>query len=265
MPLQATIEAAEFDALPDTTTLGKDSFVKNEKENKFFLNLPDAEASKLAFSLTDSVNKLTENNKNLLTQKGAVNDKLKPWEALGKTPEEIAELINSKRPEDVQKLVEAHNTEKETLKKSFEEPLNAAKLRADKFEQLHRENLAKSTISKLRADHSLDETAEFVLRDFIRVVPVEEGSDDYTIKVFDGGQPALVAGQPMTPDQLVTGFREAKRFQTMFLAGGGGGTGANPNQQNSGGGGKAMNRTSFEALSSEAQFKHIREGGTLTD
>ncbi len=35
MPLLATLDAAAFDALPDKTEIGKDSYVKNEKDNTF--------------------------------------------------------------------------------------------------------------------------------------------------------------------------------------------------------------------------------------
>lgn len=246
MPLQAMLEAAEYDALPDTTVLGKDSFAKNDEQNKFFLNLPPDEAGKLAFNLQKSIAKLTDNNKELLKQKGEANTKAQAFELLGKTPDEIKELIESKRPEDVQKLVEAHKEEIAKITRSFEEPLTAAKTKAEKLEAQVRQSLASSEISKLVTAYDLDpETAPAILERYIKPVPVDEGSDEYVTRVFDNGQPALIAGQPMTTEQLIKGWIDNKKYQAIFRAGTGGGGGADGRQQSSGGG--SIIRVSREA------------------
>src|SRR6185369_632480 len=149
MPLQAVISEAEFDALPDSTTLGKDSFVKNEKTNEIFLNLPDGEAGKLAFNLQQSIEKLTKNNKELLQQKGEANAKSQAWEAIGKTPEEVAEQLKSRRPEDLQKLIESHKTELEAIKKSGVEETAKERAAREALEGEYASTKLDSTIEKL--------------------------------------------------------------------------------------------------------------------
>lgn len=254
MPLQAHIEAAAFDALPDVTVLGKDSFVKNEKEGKFFLNLPADEAGKLAFNLQESNRKLQENNADLLRQKGEANAKAKPWESFGKTPDEIRELLESKRPEDITALVAKHNADLDAMKTSFAE---AEKQKAAAIEALQRqlaETNTKATISRLRADYDLDDTAEHVLSSYIRSEPKEEGSLEFVTRVYDNGSPALLAGEPMTPDQLIKSFREAKKYNGMFQVGSGEGTGSTSRQ------GTAATGKHLEGLTGTALLQAARRG-----
>lgn len=236
MPLQAILEAAEFDALPDVTVLGKDSFVKNEKENKFFLNLPADEAGKLAFNLQSSVAKLEANNKELLKQKGEANRESETFKSLGKTPDELKELLNSKRPEDLQKLIEKHNADMEAVKASFTESDNQKTEIVQKLQQQLADTNTKAAISRLRNEFDLNDMADFVLRDFIRSEPKDEGSTEYVTRVYENGNPALHAGEPMTPDQLIKGFQDGKKFLQMFNAGNGGGTGASNRQGSTGNG-----------------------------
>lgn len=268
MPLQAHLEAAEYEALPDVTVLGKDSFVKNEKENKFFLNLPADEAGKLAFNLQASVAKLEANNKELLKQKGEINTKATAYESLGKTPDELKELLNSKRPEDLQKLIEKHNADMEAVKASYAE---AEKQKAEAIQRLQQQladTNTKAEISRLRNDFDLNDTSEFVLKEFIRSEPKEEGSLEFVTRVYENGNPALHAGEPMTPDQLIKSFQEAKKFPAMFNGGTGGGTGATNRQSANGGGGKlftvsASASKSNPALYEQAKAEADKVGGTV--
>ena len=103
-----------------------------------------------------------------------------------------------------------------------------------------------------------DETADYVLRDFIKVVPKEEGSTEYTVKVFENGQEALVAGQPQTPAGLIKGFQEAKKFPAMFNVSDGAGTG-NTNRAGAVNGSKQ-----YEGLSPVDKLTAARENGVKT-
>jgi len=265
MPLQAILEAADFDALPDTTILGKDSFVKNEKENKFFLNLPDAEAAKLAFSQQASIAKLTGNNAELLKQKGAANAEAEAFKTLGKSPDELKELLNSKRPEDINKLVADYAAKEESLRKSYEDSLTASNAKAEAAARQLQDTITRATISRLRAEFDLNDTADFVLRDYIRAEPKEEGSADYVTRVYQDGNPALVAGQPMSPEQLIGTFREGKKYLAMFNAGDGGGAGGTNRQATQNNNSKQMKREAFFAMPPAEQSKFSIEGGAVVD
>jgi hypothetical protein len=134
-------------------------------------------------------------------------------------------LSKANRPEDVTKLVTDYEAKMKSMAESYEEPIKKATERATKLEQQIQQSLQTSAIANLRNEFDLNETADYVLRDYIKVVPSAEGSDDYVVKVIENGQPALVAGQEMKPEQLITGWREQKKFPAMFNAGDGGGAG----------------------------------------
>lgn len=228
MPILAVLDETAHGGLDESL---KTLYVQNTEDKKFYLDIAPDEAAKVAFNLQSDVKKKEDLLKKAHDAKRVAEDKAKLYEVLGLTPEQITELRDSKRPEDIQKLVEAHKTEIEKVTKSFEEPLTAAQEKAKKYEAEIQKQLTASAIAKLRNDFDLNETADYVLRDFIRAVPREEGSDEYVTAVFENGSPALVAGQPMTPDQLIKGFQEGKKFPAMFNAGIGGGTGGTNRQQ----------------------------------
>lgn len=255
MQLQATITPDAFAALPDSTVLGKDAFAENTKENLFFLNVPDSEARKLAFSLNTELEKLRDNNRELLKQKGEVNSKVKDFEALGKTPEEIKELLDSKRPEELMKLIADHKTEMDTLKQSYEGPMQALTADNERLKSQIADSVSRAAISKLRTDYDLNDTADYILRDFIKAVPSDDG---YQTRVFENGQEALVAGQPMTPEQLIKGFQEQKRFSAMFNVSEGGGTGVTRSAANAG------LQKRLEGLSAVERLKVARQNGATT-
>jgi hypothetical protein len=229
MPLQAIVEAAEFDALPDVSVIGKDLFVKNEKENKFFLNLPDSEAAKLAVGLQQSVAKLTANNKELLTQKGEANAKVEAWSAIGKTPEEVTEQLKSRRPEDLQKLVEAHKLELDAIKKSGSEETLKERTAREALESEYAATKLDSTLEKLVNKFDMRPSARFALKEAIKVERDDAGK--FVTRVYgDDGQPAYLAQAPMTPEQLVGQWQEKKQYPELFNAGTGGGAGSSSRQ-----------------------------------
>lgn len=255
MPLLAILDENAHGALDDSL---KTLYVQNSENRQFYLDIPPDEAGKLAFNLQGKVTKLEDNNKKLMTEKANALERLKPFESLGKSPEEITATLASNQPENVTKLVTDYETKLSSLKASYEEPLTKAKERAESLQRQMVEHLQRSTIQKLRNEFDLNETAEYVLRDFIRVVPVAEGSDEFTVKVYENGQPALKAGEEMKPDQLINGFREAKKFAAMFNAGDGGGTGASNRQTGANGASR------YDGLSPTETLKQARRDGVQT-
>ncbi len=255
MPLLAVLDEAAHGGLDESL---KTLYKQNTENKNFYLDIVPDEAAKLAFTLQTQF----ENKKKELTAKHTELNTLKAevdgYAKIGKTPDEIKELIDSKRPEDVAALVTKYETEKEALKQSFEAPLQAATERARQLEEQIQKSLTQTAIQKLRNEYDLNETADYVLRDFIKVVPAEEGSSQYAVKVFDNGQEALVAGQPQTPDQLIKSFQEAKKFPAMFNVGSGGGTGTT-NRTTS-----VNNGAKYEGLSAVEKLKEARRNGVST-
>jgi hypothetical protein len=235
MPILAVLDEGAHGALDESL---KSLYVQNSETKQFYLDIAPDEAAKVAFNLQ----KQFDNKKTELTNKhkelNEAKAKVAAFEGLGKSADEIKAALESNRPEAVTELMEKHRTELESLKKSYEEPLTQATEKAKRYEAQVQQSLADAAISKLIADHELDpETAPAILRDYVKAVPKEEGSDEYRTQIFENGSPALVAGQPMSGEQLLNGWREGKKFQRMFLAGEGGGSGA-PAKQGGAFGGK---------------------------
>lgn len=253
MPLLAVLDETAHGALDDSL---KTLYKQNTENKNFYLDIAPDEAAKVAFGLQADVKKKEDLLKKAHEEKRAAEAKAGLFDTLGKTPDEIKELIESKRPEDIQKLIETHRTELETVKRSYEEPIATATQRAERAERQAMDLMARTKIQELRNQYDLNDTADYVLRDFIKVVPVEE-TGEFAVKVFENGQPALVAGQEMTPDQLVKSFQEAKKFPAMFNVSDGAGTGTNrfagPN-----------NGKQYEGLSPVEKLNLAREQGVKT-
>jgi hypothetical protein len=222
MPILAVLDEAAHGSLDDSL---KTLYVQNTEDKKFYLDISPDEAGKVAFNLQKQLdNKKTELT-NVHKEKNELKKTVDTFSTLGKSADEIKAALEANRPEEVTKLVSDYEAKIKTLSESFEEPIRTAKERAEKLEAQYRKTLQESAVSKLRNQFDLNDAADHVLKDFIQVVPAAEGSDDYVVQVFENGQPALVAGQPMKPDQLITSWREQKKYSGIFNAGDGGGAG----------------------------------------
>lgn len=226
MPIQAVLDDSAYGALDESL---KSLYVQNDENKQFYLDIAPDEAAKVAFNLQKQFEAKKKDLERVHGEKTALAQKMKIFEDLGKSPEEIKNALTANQPEDILKLTEKHKTELEQIKASFETPMNETKAKAEKYEAQLRKALESSTISKLVADHGLDpEIAPNVLANYIKAVPKEEGSDEYTIGVFEDGNPAVIAGQPMTPEKLVAQWREQGKYKNMLLAGTAAGSGLKP-------------------------------------
>src|SRR5207237_3378953 len=118
MSLQAIISKEAFEALPDTGTIGKDLFKKNEKDNQFYLNLQGDEAAKLAIPLQEKVTKLETNNAALLDEKVKALARATKFEKLGKTPEELETFLKENKTEDAAALEAKYKAQFESVEKA---------------------------------------------------------------------------------------------------------------------------------------------------
>lgn len=235
MPLLATLDAAAFDALPDKTELGKDSYVKNEKENVYNLNMSGDEAAKLAIGLQQEKVKLAANNKDLLNEKVAAAKKLEPWEKLGKTPEEIEAILKEGKTPDAARLEEEHKAKLASIEREAARQVESAKNDAAQalekskayLGQLQGE-MKRVVVAELKTKFGMNDLADDWLSNRIQVVPETEDSDKFVVRVFENGQLAYKAGQPMLPAELVEDARTKPTLTGMFDGGTGGGSSADP-------------------------------------
>lgn len=263
MPLTAILEESAFSTLDESL---KPLYQQNTENNQYYLDIAPTEAEKLAFNLQQEKQKLANNNAELLKQKGEINNKVKAFEALGKTPEEIKQLLESNRPEEINKLIEKYESEKLSISKSFEESLSAEKTAREKYQNQLKQTKLDTAIQQVILDFDLDrEIAPANLREYLQVVESEDGN--ISIQVVENGQPALVAGQPKSVEQLLNGFKEQKKLLKMFNAPNGGGTGASNRQGGGHDSAKTMKRSEWETRSRSGEnfTEFFAKGGRLVD
>lgn len=234
----------------------KTFYVQNTDTNEWWLNVD--EPARLDVAGSKTLQNKKDELKRIHDEKKAIADELAAYKALGKSADELKAALEANRPEEVTKMVKDHQDEIAALKRSFEEPLESAKARAAKLEAQVQNALIQSEIAKLRDTYGLNDAANFTLKEYIKVVPKEEGSDEFVVKVFENGQEALVAGQPQTPDQLIKGFQEQKKYPWMFNVGDGAGTGNTNRTTNSG-----LNKQ-LEGLPAVERLKVARQNGATT-
>jgi hypothetical protein len=251
--LSAVLNDADYTAVDESL---KTFYQQNSETKDWWLDVD--EPGKLDVTGQKELERLRTHNKTVLGEKKTAAEKLAAYEAFGKSPDELKAALEANRPEEVTKMVADYETKFENLKKSFEEPLSHATERAKKLESQIQQTLAATEIAKLRNEYDLNETADYVLRDFIKVVPKEEGSDEFSVKVYENGQPYQVAGQDVSPSQFIKGLQEAKKFPAMFNAGTGGGTGGTNRQVGANG------SKQYEGLSPTEKLNLAREQGVKT-
>jgi hypothetical protein len=263
MPLLAILDEGAHGALDDSL---KNLYVQNAENKQFYLDISPDEAGKVAFNLQKEKELLKTNNSELLKQKGEANTKLKAYESLGKAPDEIKAALGANQPENVTKMVADYEEKFNALKSSYEEATTAKDSKLEALQaQLHK-TLVNGTIAKLRAEHDLNDTADYVLRDYLKVEESDDGTA--TVRVYENGKPALAAGGlEKTPELLLNGFRENKQFLAIFNAPNGGGTGGTNNQKTVTTGTKTMRRAEYEAGTEQGQdfSGFIADGGKIID
>jgi hypothetical protein len=261
--LQAVLDEPSFNAIEDDSL--KSLYVQNTDTKQYFLDVDNGDA--LAFNLQKEVETLRNHNKTVLGEKKTIQEKVKGWEALGKSPEEIKSLLESNRPEELNKLIEKYDLEKKSLSDSFTESLNEATSKAERY-QKQALNMALSVrLAQIRDQFDLNDTADFVLRNYYRAEETEDGQ--VVTRIYgDDGQPVLKAGQPITDEQFLNGFKEQKKFLSMFNSPNGGGTGAT-NRQTSHSGAKTLKRSEYDQMildnPNQATKMVMQEGYKLVD
>lgn len=235
MPLLAVLAPDAFDGLPDETVIGKDSYVKDEKENVFKLNLNGEEAGKLAKPLQEKLKLLETNNAKLLDEKIKTNAKVVAFEKLGKSAEEIDAILKAGKTETIEELEKKYAAKEESLKTasqaeiaSAKEEMEKAKNEANEVRQQLKGEMKSTIVAKLKNKFDMNSLGDDFLSNRIDVV-LDEETGKYTTRVMVNGEPAYKAGQLMTPEQLAEDARANRELTGMFNGGTAGGSGAQNN------------------------------------
>jgi hypothetical protein len=250
MAIQAVLDEEGFGGLDEPL---QQLYRQNDRDKKFYLDLPSEEAGKLAFNLREEIETLRQHSDKVLGEKKSVQSKLR----------ELEEQIQAKSKEKQE--VPDFEDERKRLQASFEETLQAERAKANAIRQQVANSMKEAAISRLRAEYDLNETAEYVLDKFISVVPESEGSDSLAIRVLENGKPAYVAGDYKAPDLLVQEWREQGKHLGIFNAPKGGGTGGRNDYGAGKSGAKIMKRSTFDSMGAADKVTFMREGGTLID
>jgi hypothetical protein len=267
MAILAVLDETGFNGLDEFL---KTIYVQNAENKQYFLDISPDEAGKVAFNLQSDLKKKEDLLKRAHTEKKEIGDKYEAFSKLGKTAEEIETELKTRNPEEINTLIENHKNELKRIEDSYKESVTAATAKAEKYQQQVIQSLVDNEIARLANPTvgDLNDTAPFVLQSFLKAVPVAEGSDEYTVRVFENGQPALAPGNvPKTPEMLLSEFREQKKFLSIFNAQNGGGTGGTNNQKTTPAGTKTLKRVDFEAGTEKGQdfSSFFAEGGQIVE
>lgn len=254
--LQAVLEEAIFNTIEDETL--KTLYVQNTETKQYFLDVENAES--LAFNLQTEVEKLKTHNQKLLGEKKDFQEKYKPFEALGKSADEIKDALESNRPEEIAKLITDKETEWKTKFDSFTDSLETEKQAKERYRNQSLQMALNVKLADIREKFNLNDTSDFVLRTFYRPEETEDGR--VITKIYGGdGQPILKAGQPITDEQFLNGLKEEKLYLAMFNAPNNGGTGATNRQSGATGTPKKATAEQLAAMSPTEKREFYLNGG----
>lgn len=274
MPLLAILDEAAFNALPDDTVLGKDSFIKDEKTNTFRLALDGAEAGKLAVPLQNELKKLKDNNAKLLDEKVKVIERAEAFEKLGKTADEFETILKDGVTADTEKLTKEFNTKFESVKSENQRLLDAAKAEADAANAGKAETekhliatIKRTEIAELTNEFGITKGGEDYFANRIDVV-FDEDTKKYAPRVIENGEVAYKGTAFKTPKQLAEATKANKDYANLFEAGVAAGGGADARQRSTGNAGSQMiKRSDWESRSKagESFTEFFAKGGTVVD
>ena len=251
MKLSAVLNDAAYQAADDSL---KTFYVQNTETKDWWLDVD--EPGKLDVSGSKTLQNKKDELKRVHDDKKAVTDELAGYKALGKSAEELKAALEANQPENVTKLIADHQAELKTLRESYEQPLAVLKTENETLKADQERVAVAAIVQKLCREFDLDsEYAEFVLPNYLKAVRSE---DSLTVKVFENGTEAMIAGQPKSFEQLVRGFREEKKHSKMFNVGTADGPGNLNRTTNTG-----LNKQ-LEGLSAVERLKVARQNGATT-
>lgn len=185
------------------------------------------------------------------------------WASLGKTPEEIQELLEAQRKAEEDKAAKGGEWEK--LKAQMQEHHTSELSKKDQLlkakdaaiERFLVGEQAVSAISELKG-------SSFLLLPHVKAsVKVVDDDGEYVVRVIDAqGNPRVNAkGDFLTIKDLVSEMRQSEEFGRAFEASGTTGGGSRTSSAN---GSRTMSEAAFNALSPKERAKRMAEGYVVT-
>lgn len=189
------------------------------------------------------------------------------WAQLGKTPEEIQQLLEAQRKAEEDKAVKGGEWEKlkaQMLEQSAKERETLeAKLKAkdSAIERYLIDAQATAAISELKGVPAL------LLPHVKAAVKVVEEDGEFAVRIVDAqGNPRVNSkGEFLSIKDLVSEMRQSEVFGRAFEASGTTGGGAQGGGNGGNTGKKTLTRGQFDALSAAEKMAHMKAGGAVTD
>src|SRR5688572_3335280 len=100
MPLLAVLDEGAHGALDESL---KTLYVQNTENKNFYLDIAPDEAAKVAFTLQKNFDAKKADLDRVHREKTELGNKVKAYESLGKSAEEIKAALEANRPEEVTK------------------------------------------------------------------------------------------------------------------------------------------------------------------
>ena len=190
----------------------------------------------------------------------------KAWESLGKTPEEISELLEAQKQAEQEKARKEGNIEKikEAMLKDHEKELAKYKSTTETLRaQLEHQMVHSAAVQAIAAAKGIPALLLPHVKAAVKVL--EEDGQLVTRVVDESGNPRVNGkGEFLSIADLVSEMRNSDVFGRAFDgsgATGGGASGSKPN----GSGGKIMTRAQFDALGWTERRQFMAAGGKVHD
>ncbi len=257
MALAAIVAESEFETLDESL---KTFYVQNTDTKDYYLDVDGPD--RLAVNLQTEKQKLAENNQKLVDQLAKERQKA---ESLAQQAKKALEKVDAKDGDDlIAKLADL-----EAKNASYEEALKAERDKQAELAAANARTTREAEIARVMREHKMMPSAAANLRESIEIVRDDDGN--YKQRVIDPqtGQPMIQAGQGLTIEQLVAGWKSKAEYGNLFQAEGGGGMGTPGRINGAGpGSGKTMTRTEFAQLqqtSPKSIPEFFAQGGQIVD
>ena len=244
------IEVDSLDAIPESS---RSLYI--EKDGKFRLDLEGLEDTA---GLKSALQKERETAK-LATRQA------QQWQSLGKTPDEIASLVDASKRAEEERALKGGEWEKlkgQMLDQQKTELAKRDQQLAVKDKALTKYLVDAAAVTALAAAKG---SAALLLPHIRSSVKVIEDGDDYAVRVVDAaGNPRVNGkGEFLSIADLVSEMRQSDDYSRAFDASGTAGSGAGPSSGISGS--KVLKKSAFDALKPGDRAKRMAEGYTIQD
>lgn len=237
-----------------------------EKDGKYNLDVADLEDTTV---LKKSINAEREAAKTAQAKAKELDKKVKGWEQLGKSPDEIKEMIEAANKAEEEKLNRAGEWTKlkEQMNAKHQEELKAeaAKAAAKDVQLLSMRKSLERHLVDAQATAAIamhKGVPDLLLPHVQRHVKVIEDGDNYFVRVVDSkGDPRVNGkGDPLSIEDLVNEMKSTDIFGRAFEGSGQSGSGMRPNAGNGKGAvGGPSKRSEFKSEKERSAF--IDENG----